>query len=113
MQGDARWRLRRELLQRIALASPRLTAFTRTPLGPYSTADALVRRLTVALLDPIDAHASARAKANFISSDLRDAASSRAIARKAVEPGNRSSRCCMNYYACCMNYYAMGCAVHN
>src|ERR1700750_2897099 len=31
---------------------PGLTAFTRTPLGPYSLAHALVSRLTAALLDP-------------------------------------------------------------
>src|SRR6202043_2504448 len=49
-------RLRRELLQRVAHcrrafgAGP--TAFTRTPLGPYSAAHALVSRLMAALLDP-------------------------------------------------------------
>jgi hypothetical protein len=31
---------------------PGLTAFTRTPLGPYSVAHALVSRLMAALLDP-------------------------------------------------------------
>src|SRR6478735_11120719 len=31
---------------------PGLTAFTRTPLGPYSAAQALVNRLIAALLDP-------------------------------------------------------------
>src|ERR1700687_3513220 len=31
---------------------PGLTAFTRTPLGPYSAAHALVSRLMAALLDP-------------------------------------------------------------
>jgi len=53
-------RLRRKLLQRASpiaavpsvRVGPGLTAFTRTPLGPYSAAHALVSRLMAALLDP-------------------------------------------------------------